>query len=270
LKAQDEWKKDPEAVGVLEVSCGIPLGDKLNPAKLQNRLDRTSEFEWQEGQLDFLKTLKGLDPDFVDYLKDQQLPNPKVMVQKNDIMVRVEGKMADLPFWEVPISNQMHDLYFNGVIAENNLDGEVLVLEGVRRFQHKADLLRGSTFTFTEDGTRWRYAWDWYELLMTIIMGDTPNIITGTTNPWMGMAHAVEVVAHVDPDFIRMHSPSVADLEDLVAIEVKPIVVSGANAYEMAHLHSHYGTFLNFEWGADLTSDMGPGGIPLPLFFKTE
>lgn len=265
LRSQELWKKDPDATGRLEVKCGIPLKDKLDPVKLQGRLDRTADHKWEPGLLDYLATLDKIEPEYVKYLEDQQTPLPVVRARANDIMVRVDGKKCDLPLWEVPISNQTHDLYFNQIVAENNLDPEVLVLEGVRRFQHKADMLRGSNFVFVEDGTRWRYAWDWYDLLITIILGDIPNIIVGTTNPWMGLAHATPVVNYPVPKYHRLKNPSVDQIEK--SSGHGQIVVSGANAYQMAHLNSHFEGLI-FEWGADLTSDMGPGGTSLPLSFE--
>lgn len=264
LKAQELWKEDPDVSGRLEVRVGIPLKDKVDPAKLQGRLDRIAEFEFEPVFSEYLK-LQDLDPAFLEFLETAAVPHPRVLARENDVMVRVDGRRSDLPLWEVPIANQLHDLFFATMIAEQNLDGDVLVMEGVRRFQHKADLLRGSSVAFAEAGTRWRYSYDWYDLMIKVILGDLPNLITGTTNPWFALGHGLKVTNN--QGIPRLSAPSVKEIE---ASSDDPVVVSETNAYEMAHLHSHFGNRLIFEWGSDLTSDMGPGGIPLPLTFETK
>lgn len=269
LKAQESWKSDSSGTGRLEVRCPLPLKDKLDAAKLQGRLDRTSELKFEPSEVDYLATTKLFEEPFLQVLRDHILPMTRVMSRGEDVMVRVDGAIWELPMWEVPISNQIHDLYFSGIRADNGLSDDMLVVEGIRRLQHKADMLRMSGLVFTEAGTRWRYTWDWYEMITSVMIGDFPNLIEGTTNPWTAMKNGLGVISRREEDkWLRVELPT-ADVLARVREETdQPIVVTGVNAFEMAHLSSHVPE-VSFEWGADLTADMGPGGIPLPLTFRT-
>lgn len=263
LQAQEKFLKDPKEEATLTIGSPSLLGRFVDPQKLQGRLDRLAEMRYEKAHLQYLATLEKFDQDFLDHLNDEP-PQVKVLAKENKMKVIVEGFREDLPLWEVPIMLQIRDLYYTGALQADNLDYDALVGEGVRRFQVKGDMLRHSGVRFVEAGTRYRYGYEWHALLFQLMIGDMGELLLGTTNLAMAMAFALKPVDNL-AGVLRIESPSVSDLENLVDTEPRPIVVTGLNAFQMAHLYGHFGDHITFEWDRDLTGDMGPMGTFLPL-----
>lgn len=293
LKAQARFPKTDQVT--MNVTSVTKLKRYIDSAKLQARLDRVAEFRIAPAQIEYLAVTKRFTDEFLVWLAKMQMPLTKVMERDDHLRVTVKGTRAEMELWKAPISIQTHELYFNGVFATNELDGNV-VGEGVRRFQVKMDLLRNSGVRFVDSGSSVRYSFEWYALLMQVLLGDAPDLILGTTNTHFAMTHGLRPVAYLDDEGLasdwqagevlplsaftlesggaRMPMASVKGIEKVLKdhpqLEGKTLVVSGVNAYEMAHLRSHFGPQLVFEWGADLTSDMGPAGGVLPLSFVVK
>lgn len=267
FKASKEfWMEDPKTKARLEVTSSIPLRKHIDPVKLQSRLDRFNEARFEDFQKDYVGTLLGTE--YANYLDNLNLAKVKVLAKKDDIKVVVEGPACELPLWEVPISIQIHDLYNGSVLQEFNegvFDFDNLVLEGTRRFQVKADLIRNSGARFVEAGTRWRYNYDWHSFLMGLFLGDLSNLVVGTTN--LSFALTFGLTPIVNDDVKSIESPSLIEIEKLLP---GPIVVKRVTAFEMAHLNSHFGDELIFEWDSDLASDIGPLGNILSLDYHIE
>lgn len=263
LEAQDQFYKNPEAQGVLTITSPTQLMEYVDPMKLQGRLDRIAELRFEKSQHQYLEVLGGFDKDFLDHLEKGVPPTTRVLAKGKNMKVTVTGSLADLALWEVPVELHIRDLYYNGVASSQDLEIDALVQEGVRRFQVKGDMIRNSGVRFVEAGTRYRYTFEWYSLLVQVIVGDMGDLLLGTTNLAMAMAFGLTPVANQDAR--RVHAPSLKELEAVVDEEGKPVVVTGANAFQMAHLYSHLGDLVTFEWDRDLTGDMGPSGRFLPL-----
>ena len=268
LGGQEEFRRDPTATGVLIVESTTPLTKHVDPMKLQSRMDRLAEMRYEKAHLQYLGTLNKFDASYLEHL-DAEPPLVRVLAKDSRIKVVVEGLRSDLPIWETPVSEQIRDLYYAGVMQADGLDLDALVGEGIRRFQVKGDMLRNSGVRFVEAGTRFRYGFKWHSLLITLILGDMHDLLLGTTNLGMAMAFGLDPVANLAPDVVRIAGPSVRELEALYDGEGRPIVVTGVNAFQMAHLFGHFGDRITFEWDRDLTGDMGPAGTFLPLICTT-
>lgn len=260
-----------EGDGVLEVSSPELLKKYIDPAKLQARLDRVQEMEYDKAQIEYLQTVGKFSDAFLKEI--QAVPPRAIVLGKGDnLKVRVEGPKIHLALWEVPIAIQLHDLWYVGIFDADQMDPGFIIGEGARRLQTKLDYLRNSGVRFVEDGTRTRYTWDWYSLILQSLMGDARDLLLGTTNPAMAMAFALPLIAYDDSltgatKGVRVSATSVEELSTLAGGHQDTLVVSGVNAFEMAHLHSHLGDRLVFEWGSDLSADVGPAGRALPLAY---
>jgi len=261
---------------VLEVSCATPLRKYIDPGRLRVRLDRVQEMKLTDAQGQYLGVVGQFTPEYLKWLNSNPWPRARVLVKGNGLKVKVEGTLAELILWEAPISIHLHDLYYVGIFTENELNADMIVAEGTRRLLTKMDLLRNSGVRFTEAGTRYRYGFDWQSLVLQVLIGDGGELLLGTTNALIAMSYGLKPVAHGLTDSnlgAMLDTTSIGEIEGM--LEEHPefgpgsIVVRGINAFEMAHLHSHFGDVLSFEWGADLTADMGPAGRSLPLSFST-
>lgn len=263
LEASKAWGLENSGPGVLEItSPSAGLMRYVDPLKLQGFLDRIAEMRLDPGYREYLESL-GFDPRFVKALADATPPTPRVLSKDGNIKVTVTGERWQLPLWEVPVSVSIRDLYYANVAKQQNLNFDVLFNEGLRRFHVKSDMLRNSGLRFVEAGSRYRVAYDWYSFLIASIIGDMGDLLVGTTNLGIAMAFGLRAAHSVEAR--RVQSPSVKDLESILDEEGRPVVVTGTNAFQMAHLYGHFGDSISFEWDQDLTADMGPAARFLPL-----
>lgn len=277
-KLDNEWtaflkaRALPKTDGIIEVSSPEPLKKYIDPVRLQTRLDRVQDMVFAKEEKEFLK-LQGKFPNtFLTYIS-KQWPRAKVLVKGDELKVRVEGQLPYLALWEVPISIQIHDLWYMGIYNADTMDPNFVIGEGARRLQVKLDFLRNSGTRFVEAGVRMRYGWDWYSLVLQSLLGDARDLVLGTTNPTMAFAFSIPLLSYDDlltgaTPGVRVSATSVEELGRLAEEHSdSALVIQGVNAFEMAHLHSHFGDRLVFEWGTDLVSDVGPAGRSLPLVF---
>lgn len=261
LRAQDVLG-DLEAVK-MEVTSRVPLRRYIDPQVLQSALDEVDDAKLDTAQRQYLMLTDRFQEEFLDYL-EIGLPPAKVLANDNDIKVVVEGTWSDVTQWEALIGIAVHRLYYDGLVAADNLNVNVLASEGVRRFHVKGDMLRASGVHFVEAGTRYRCDAGWYDFLVDLLIGDLGDSLEGTTNMAMAMRKGLEPIA--TPASSSLDSPSVSELEAAVQQGDERPVVTGANAFQIAHLASHVGPDnVLFEWGEDLVSDLGPARSNLGL-----
>jgi hypothetical protein len=198
------------------------------------------------------------------------LPPTSVLMKDDVLRVRSVGSLRDVRLWVAPISAQLHELYYESQVEQYGLDTGSLYLEGVRRFQVKSDFIRNSGARIVEAGMRYRFGFTWYVSLFTTLRGDLPDLFIGTTNVYLGMAHALPIWS--GDSHARTDETSVVGLERVLSSmsEGEELIVHDVNAMQIAHLHSHFGSRLIFEWGADLMADMGPVGAILPLEIRID
>lgn len=268
ILAQRDFEDQTEVT--MEITSSLPLRQKIDPLRLQGKLDRIREAKFFPGQREYLQQTGKFTEEFLDYLSTG-LPPVKVLAKGDNMKVIIKGFRSDVVQWRVPISIQLHELYYASVIQDDNLNANVLVDEAFRRLRTKADLLRNSGVRFVEAGTPWRYGVEWYALLVGVLIGDVGENIQGTTNMAMAMSTGLPPIANLHPDVALIDQPSLRDLEDLLDGEGRPVVATGSTAFQMAHLSSHVGSErVLFEWGMDCTADMGPGRVIIPLNFVTR
>lgn len=266
LRAQEAFG-NPEQVK-MEVTSSLLLRRYINPQRLQGALDEVQDATLSTAQREYLMLTGEFSESFLDYL-ETGLPSVKVMANLNEIKVVVEGTRSDVIQWEALIGVALHNQYYKGVIVLDRLNPDALIGESVRRLRAKGDMLRASGARFVEAGTRYRCDAEWYSWLVEMLIGDLGDSLLGTTNLFMAMSTGLTPWAHLDQKTL-VERPSVEALGNLVD-DAATVVVTGANAFQIAHLASHFeGTNLVFEWGEDLVSDTGAARTHLDLSWSVN
>lgn len=258
----------------LTVECTEPLRKFVDPVKLQARLDEFAQIKFKSPEIQYLSLVPELETDFVGSLQDETLPRPKVSEKDGFIRVVVSGPRRLLCEWEHATSVIIHNLFATGTVEAYDLDFNTIFGEGVRRLQRKLDLVRNAGVRWVEAGSRYRMFDQFYAMLIPTILGDCPDQLYATTNAWMALSHGITPFS--------THAPSLTKdvFDDIIDADValsKPTfdtaLVRAPNAFAMAHLVAHAGQSagnLLFEWGSDLTADMGAIRGALPLSFHYD
>ena len=185
----------PQAHGVYEFRCRnndqtvYPLADIKDELELE--LDRLCEIKFRDDELAYLRSLRFIKSDFVDYLELFQLKRRFIHVSidaQNRLNIRVEGPIIQAMFFEIFVLSIVNELYFRRIETPDTL------AEGQRRLEAKAALLRRYAaeqkpneppFLVSDFGTRRRYTFAWQEHVVRTLHEAAPEIVRGTSNVYL-------------------------------------------------------------------------------------
>ncbi|MDO4696711.1 MAG: nicotinate phosphoribosyltransferase [Neisseria sp.] len=203
----------PQAHGVYEFRCRnndetvYPLADIRED--LERELDALCTLKLQQDELDYLRGLRFIKSDFVDYLELFQLKRRFVNVSTDEqgrLNIRVEGPMIQAMFFEIYILAIVNELYFR------RLETPEVLAEGERRLQEKARLLREYTaaqkdgeppFLVSDFGTRRRYNLAWQEHVIQTLYSAAPDILRGTSNVYLAKKLGLTPIGTMAHEFLQ-------------------------------------------------------------------
>ena len=163
-----------------------PLTDILHD--LNEQLDYLCQLKFKEDELLYLRSLRFIKSDFVDYLELFQLKRRFIKASidsEGRLDIWVEGPMVQAMMFEIFVLAIVNELYFRRIRND-----EVLA-EGERRLQAKMVLLNqyqqeqqpnDPPFLVSDFGTRRRYSYDWQKHVIEAFHQAAPYIFRGTSN----------------------------------------------------------------------------------------
>ncbi|MDF7676535.1 nicotinate phosphoribosyltransferase [Neisseriaceae bacterium ESL0693] len=182
----------PQAVGVYEFRCRnnhetvYPLGELEEELNIE--LDRLCHMKFTQDELLYLRSLRFIKSDFVDYLELFQLKRRFIHVSTDEqqrLNIRIEGPIIQAMFFEIFVLSIVNELYFR------RLETMAVLAEGEKRLQHKAQLLQQyhqqqhqypTPFLVSDFGTRRRYCFSWQRHVLETLHQAAPDILRGTSN----------------------------------------------------------------------------------------
>lgn len=203
----------PQAHGVYEFRCRnndqtvYPLAEIK--AELEHELDKLCQLQFTQDELAYLRTLRFIKSDFVDYLELFQLKRRFVSVstdEQNRLNIRIEGPMIQAMFFEIYILAMVNELYFRRLETADVLD------EGERRLQAKAELLQqyaaqqqpnDPPFLISDFGTRRRYNLNWQEHVVRTLAQAAPQIVRGTSNVYLAQKLNLTPIGTMAHEFLQ-------------------------------------------------------------------
>ncbi|WP_180130548.1 MULTISPECIES: nicotinate phosphoribosyltransferase [unclassified Acinetobacter] len=184
--------KFPQTHSVYHFRCrnlddtAYPLVEILDDLNMQ--LDMLCQLKFKEDELQYLRSLRFIKSDFVDYLELFQLKRRFIKAGIDDegrLDIWVEGPMVQAMMFEIFVLAIVNELYFQRIRTP-----EVLA-EGERRLQHKIALLKqyearqnpnDPPFLVSDFGTRRRYSYAWQKHVIEELNQASPYIFRGTSN----------------------------------------------------------------------------------------
>ena len=203
----------PQAHGVYEFRCRnleeavYPLVEIRN--ELEEELDALCTLRFTPDELNYLRSLRFIKSDFVDYLELFQLKRRFIKVsvdEQNRLGIRVEGPIIQAMFFEIFVLAIVNELYFR------RLETPEVLAEGERRLQAKAELLSGYSaaqepedppFLVSDFGTRRRYNLAWQEHVVRILNQAAPDCLRGTSNVYLAKKLGLIPIGTVAHEFMQ-------------------------------------------------------------------
>lgn len=170
---------------------GVPLAPYLD--EIQAEIRSLCHLQFQESELAYLRSLRFIKSDFVDFLGLFKLNEKYVTLtaeDNGDLGITIKGPwLHTIPF-EIPVLAIVNEVYFRNTQALPDL------LEGRRRLEVKLEQLRASgleDLKIADYGTRRRFSKAWHEEVLRVLktrLGtqtspgrpNNPGQLAGTSN----------------------------------------------------------------------------------------
>ncbi|MDO5686556.1 MAG: nicotinate phosphoribosyltransferase [Neisseria sp.] len=203
----------PQAHSVYHFRCrnldkiAYPLSEIR--AELEHELDLLCEMQFTADELAYLRGLRFIKSDFVDYLELFRLKRRFIHVGLDDqgrLDIQVEGPMIQAMFFEIFVLSIVNELYFR------RLETPEVLAEGERRLQAKAALLKQYSaqqnpqeppFLVSDFGTRRRYTFAWQEHVLRTLHAAAPDIFRGTSNVYLAKKLGITPIGTMAHEFMQ-------------------------------------------------------------------
>ena len=206
----------PQTHGVYRFRCrnnddtAYPLADIK--AALEQQLDSLCELRFLEDELEYLRGLRFMRSDFVDYLELFKLKRRFITVStdnKGRLFIDIEGPMIQAMFFEVFVLAIVNELYFNA------LSNASVIKEGQRRLDKKVALLHRYAaeqathdshtppFIVADFGTRRRFSKVWQAHVVETLHHAEPKIVSGTSNVYLAKKLGMTPIGTMAHEFMQ-------------------------------------------------------------------
>ncbi|OTG71497.1 nicotinate phosphoribosyltransferase [Acinetobacter sp. ANC 4218] len=184
-----------------------PLTDILDD--LNQQLDYLCQLKFKEDELLYLRSLRFIKSDFVDYLELFQLKRRFIKAsidEQGRLDIWIEGPMVQAMMFEIFVLAIVNELYFMRIRSD-----EVLA-EGERRLQAKVELLKHyekelkphePPFLVSDFGTRRRYSFAWQKHVIEVFNQASPNIFRGTSNVLIAKELGITPIGTMAHEFLQ-------------------------------------------------------------------
>lgn len=206
----------PQTHGVYRFRCRnneetlYPLAD-IKEA-LEQQLDSLCELRFLEDELEYLRGLRFMRSDFVDYLELFKLKRRFITVstdEKGRLFIDIEGPMIQAMFFEVFVLAIVNELYFSA------LSNASVIEEGQRRLDKKVELLHQYAvkqekydnntppFIVADFGTRRRFSKVWQAHVVETLHKAEPKIVSGTSNVYLAKKLGMTPIGTMAHEFMQ-------------------------------------------------------------------
>ena len=204
--------KFPQTHSVYAFRCrnledtAYPLSTLLD--EVNSELDALCELRFTADELQYLRGLRFIKSDFVDYLELFQLKRRFIKATldaEGRLDIRIEGPMIQAMMFEIFVLAIVNELYFSHLdqqsawqVGEQRLNDKLLLLQDYRQQMAAYDV----PFLLSDFGTRRRYSVAWQEQVIERLMA-VPEIFRGTSNVYFAKQFGITPIGTMAHEFLQ-------------------------------------------------------------------
>lgn len=204
--------KFPQTHSVYAFRCrnlkdtAYPLSTLLD--EVNSELDALCELRFTADELQYLRGLRFIKSDFVDYLELFQLKRRFIKATidtEGRLDIRIEGPMIQAMMFEIFVLAIVNELYFSRLdqqsawqVGEQRLNDKLLLLQDYHRQMTAYDV----PFLVSDFGTRRRYSVAWQEQVIERLMA-VPEIFRGTSNVYFAKQFGITPIGTMAHEFLQ-------------------------------------------------------------------
>lgn len=178
---------DAEYTFVCRNPTAFPLAELK--AAVEAELDHLCTLSFAQDELDYLRGLRFIKSDFIDFLSVFRFQRRfiEVSTKGDSLVIKAAGPIAHVTGFEIFVLYIVNELYFRRLPA----GGEILAAAR-QRLQEKVRMIRehrrerpGQPFTFFDFGLRRRYSGAWHEEVIATFAREVPEHFRGTSDVFL-------------------------------------------------------------------------------------
>jgi nicotinate phosphoribosyltransferase len=166
---------------------GVDLRPDLPEIRAQ--LEKLCSLSFRDEELAYLRSLRFMKSDFVDFLALFHFSEKYVRVgpgeKPGEIDITIRGPWLHTILYEIPVLAIVSEVYFRRTQPRADFS------EARRRLKAKIDVARAVepelAFKISDYGTRRRFSRDWQEEVLQTFKREVPQNFAGTSNVWFAM-----------------------------------------------------------------------------------
>ncbi len=174
----------------------------LIEAPFRAALTQLCELRFSEDELTYLRNLRYIKPDFVDFLRLFQLNEAYVELDtRHGLDIRIRGPWLHTILFEVPLLAIINELYFQALGSVPDLTiARKKLAEKISQIQNHADAAR---FTFSDFGTRRRFSGAWQQEVVHTLKHELPQQLSGTSNVLIAKTLGISAIGTMAHEYLQ-------------------------------------------------------------------
>ncbi len=190
----------------------IPLEKYID--EIRDEIYSLEVLRFNEEELSYLKKIRFLKPDFIEFLRKFNL-NPRKCVEvklnsKGNVEIIIKGAWLNTILFEVPILSILSEIYTKHEMQKLNKNEEELFESAKKRLQDKLELIIpkiSEGFQFADFGTRRRFSNRFHDKIVKYIKENIPlpKQFIGTSNVEFAMKYDVKAIGTMAHEYLMAH-----------------------------------------------------------------
>lgn len=203
----------PEAEGEYHFVCRntpeYPLA--LLEGKVNEELDSLCTLRFLPDELAYLRKLRFLKSDFIDFLSIFQFQRKFIEVSAKDGELRVitRGPIVHVMAFEIFVLQIINELYFSmlGFPYHNDLlRKQALEVEGKKRLDAKIDMIKDyPDLVLFDFGLRRRYSRSWQDKVVRTLSLEVPDSFRGTSNVYLAKKYGLVPIGTMAHEYLQAY-----------------------------------------------------------------
>lgn len=171
--------------------------------RVNSELDHLCTLTFQQDELEYLRSLRFIKSDFVDFLELFRFQRKFITVKAEgeDLSIVAKGPLIHVMGFEIFVLSIVSELYMREVqlrglsdvddpikIGKAKLHGKTSALREFleeHKFDHSFKTLARHPFEFFDFGLRRRFSAEWQETVIETLLKDVPSLFKGTSNVYL-------------------------------------------------------------------------------------
>ncbi len=188
---------------------GVDLCPYLD--EINEELDHLCTLRFRERELDYLRGMRFIKSDFVDFLGLFQMNRKYISVSPSpdkpgEIDILIKGPWLHTILFEIPVLSIVNEIYFR------RTQPSPAYAEGRRRLQQKIDLInqtpalakvKDAELRIADYGTRRRFSRLWQEEVILACKAQLGNVFAGTSNVLLAMKHGLTPLGTMAHEYLQ-------------------------------------------------------------------